>query len=306
MIVIIDSPAPTPSLSPSKAAPHNAKTDPSPSHKAAAAPTSNPTRKVGVAARTNTRRGRVGRNQHTRDNAHLNGDANETTPRRGSPQDGTNDSPPSGSGSHGHGHSNNHKTGAGNHLSSNGINGEISGRSSKAKTHPARTSMNEMKRRVAAILEFVSRMQIERPAKTTTTSSSEAGGGGAETGSGSAGAASKGSSTPNGVHVHDADGSTSTSSNGISTSTDLAKASASSVVLPGAALVNAVEAGLKAAATNNDAGPNGHASTGSGSGAGDPIMMAKVFAHMGSGEMMESLTGELLRWQSVYGRYGEK
>ena len=43
----------------------------------------------------------------------------------------------------------------------NGINGE-SGKSSKPKTHPSRTSLNEMKRRVAAILEFVSRAAGEK------------------------------------------------------------------------------------------------------------------------------------------------
>ena len=163
--------------------------------------------------------------------------------------------------------------------------------------------MNEMKRRVAAILEFVNRMQVERPAKTTT-SSSEAGGG-AETGSGSVGAASKGSSTPNGVHDNLSAASSSTS-NGIITSTSTANtnANANPAVLPGAALVSAVEAGLKAATTiNNEVGTNGDVSA---AGAVEQITMAKVFAHMDSGAMMESLTGELLRWQSVYGRYGEK
>lgn len=42
------------------------------------------------------------------------------------------------------------------------INGGDTGRPSKPRhMHPQRTTMNEMKRRVAAILEFISRMQVE-------------------------------------------------------------------------------------------------------------------------------------------------
>lgn len=42
------------------------------------------------------------------------------------------------------------------------INGGDTGRPSKPRAmHPQRTTMNEMKRRVTAILEFISRMQVE-------------------------------------------------------------------------------------------------------------------------------------------------
>lgn len=42
------------------------------------------------------------------------------------------------------------------------VNGGDTGRPSKPRhMHPQRTTMNEMKRRVAAILEFISRMQVE-------------------------------------------------------------------------------------------------------------------------------------------------
>lgn len=78
--------------------------------------------------------------------------------------------------------------------SPHGINGE-SGRSSKARTHPARTSLNEMKKRVAAILEFVSSMQTQHTnSKDKTTSNSN----GSNSRSSNSG---KGSSTPNGTQI---------------------------------------------------------------------------------------------------------
>jgi len=131
----------------------------------------------------------------------------------------------------------------------NGINGE-SGRSSKAKTHPARTSLNEMKRRVAAILEFVGHMQTERGAHSHQSSGS---------------ASSKGANTPNGVRLVAAS-------------------------LPTATLVRAVEAGLKEAGTKDE-------ETGVG------MADEKEFANMDSVEMMETLTKELVQWQSIYGVY---
>lgn len=129
--------------------------------------------------------------------------------------------------------------------SPNGINGE-SGRSSKAKTHGARTSMNEMKRRVAAILEFVGRMQGETGLAQGVNSRSSEGSGGTPNGNGSAAATA-------------------------------------------ASLVQAVEMamGTGLVPVGEEAG-------------------RKEFREMGSGEMMEVLTRELVGWQNVYGRYGEK
>lgn len=124
--------------------------------------------------------------------------------------------------------------------SPNGVNGE-SGRSSKAKTHGARTSLNEMKRRVAAILEFVGRMQGEGQTGANSRSSEGSGG------------------TPNGT----------------------------SISLPTASLVQAVEMAM-------------------GKGPGTIIEDVKEFREMGSSEMMDVLTRELIGWQNVYGRYGEK
>lgn len=75
----------------------------------------------------------------------MNGSGVES-PRRGQSHDISGDSPRVGS------------------ISANGshVNGGESGRPSKPRhMHPQRTTMNDMKRRVAAILGFISRMQVE-------------------------------------------------------------------------------------------------------------------------------------------------
>ncbi|CAP94997.1 Pc21g01000 [Penicillium rubens Wisconsin 54-1255] len=104
------------------------------------------TRKSG---RPPARRGRVGRNQYTKDrDTNGNGDSGymANSPRRGQSHDIGGDSPRVGYGGANGAH----------------INGGESGRPSKPRhMHPQRTTMNEMKRRVAAILEFISRMQVE-------------------------------------------------------------------------------------------------------------------------------------------------
>ncbi|KAJ9269958.1 hypothetical protein DTO212C5_3928 [Paecilomyces variotii] len=97
------------------------------------------TRKTGRPAR---RGGRLGRNQYTRDRD-LNGFDMHHSPRRGQSHDTGGDSP---------------------REQANGVhtNGGESGRPSRPRyMNPHRTTMNEMKRRVAAILEFISRMQVE-------------------------------------------------------------------------------------------------------------------------------------------------
>ncbi|KAJ5689521.1 Zinc finger PHD-type [Penicillium macrosclerotiorum] len=99
------------------------------------------TRKSG---RPPARRGRVGRNQYTKDRD-VNGNGTES-PRRAQSHEMGSDSPRVG------------------YMGINGthINGGETGRPSKPRhMHPQRTTMNEMKRRVAAILEFISRMQVE-------------------------------------------------------------------------------------------------------------------------------------------------
>lgn len=104
------------------------------------APSRPSTRKSG---RPPTRRGgRVGRNQYTRDRD-INGNGLDVanSPRRGPSHDTSGDSP-RGNGPH--------------------VNGGESGKPSRPRyMHPQRTTMGEMKRRVAGILEFISRMQVE-------------------------------------------------------------------------------------------------------------------------------------------------
>lgn len=135
---------------------------------------------------------------------------------------------------------------------SNGINGE-SGRSSRPKYHhPSRTSMNEMKRRVAAILEFVSKMQGDKGSQGNSHGSSS-GPSGSRTPSGG----SRGSSSGTNGNVQ------------------------------AAALLKAVEAGLSAAQVNGGTAE-------------------REFRDMASGEMMHVLTRELVGWQSLYGKFGEK
>lgn len=180
----IDSPPPTPTISPSKLTQHNSgkgKADtPQPSKGAAA-------RKAG--GRPGGRGRRIGRNQYTRDLY----DASDSMLR-----DGSRDI---------------------NGYSPHGLNGDT-GRSSKARTHPARTSLNEMKKRVAAILEFVSQMQTQQ---SNTSSKQTASTSNSSTSRSSSGM--KGNSTPNGMQL----GGTPTSK-----------------------LVEAVTAGLQDSSTSND------------------------------------------------------
>lgn len=129
-----------------------------------------------------------------------------------------------------------------------------------------------MKRRVAAILEFVGRMQTERTTHT-------AGATQQNTTNGSEGS-SKGTNTPNG-------GGLSKSSSGSSTTADAA-------ALHTASLVRAVEAGLKD--VKEKTRDNNETTSVS-------MMDERDFATMGSTDMMETLTRELVQWQSIYGVY---
>lgn len=106
------------------------------------APARPSTRKSG---RPPMRRGARGRNQYTRDrDFNMNGTDLTNSPRRGYSHDVGVDSPRP-NGTH--------------------TNGGESGKPSRPRyMNPQRTTMNEMKRRVAAILEFISRMQVEMAA----------------------------------------------------------------------------------------------------------------------------------------------
>ncbi|KAI9372550.1 hypothetical protein BJX61DRAFT_435991 [Aspergillus egyptiacus] len=106
------------------------------------APSRPSTRKSG---RPPARRGRVGRNQYTRDrdvNGHGTDSNAGNSPRRGQSLEIGGDSPRIG-------------------TAGTPINGTDTGKPSRPRYVHQRTTMNEMKRRVAAILEFISRMQVE-------------------------------------------------------------------------------------------------------------------------------------------------
>ncbi|RDW72474.1 putative transcriptional regulator (Cti6) [Aspergillus mulundensis] len=107
-----------------------------------AAPPRPSTRKSG---RPPARRGRVGRNQYTRDRD-LNGTGTDSntgnSPRRGQSLETGDNSPRIG-------------------TIGTSVNGTDTGKPSRPRYVHQRTTMNEMKRRVAAILEFISRMQVE-------------------------------------------------------------------------------------------------------------------------------------------------
>lgn len=118
---------------PAQASPNTPTQEPTPARPS--------TRKSG---RPPARRGRVGRNQYTKDRD-VNGNGTES-PRRGQSREIGGDSP---------------RVGYGNTNGAH-VNGGDTGRPSKPRSmHPQRTTMIEMKRRVAAILEFISRMQVE-------------------------------------------------------------------------------------------------------------------------------------------------
>ncbi|CRG87716.1 Putative histone deacetylase complex subunit cti6 [Talaromyces islandicus] len=114
-----------------------------------AEPTPAPRQSTRKSGRPPARRGgRVGRNQYTRERD-ANGDSNNSpnSPHGGQFRDNGRDSP-SLSGPNGF------------HA-----NGADSGKAGKARhLNPNRTSMSEMKRRVSAILDFISRMQVEMAA----------------------------------------------------------------------------------------------------------------------------------------------
>jgi hypothetical protein len=257
----LDSPPPTPSLSPCKANGNGkSKADTPPSSRS-----NTITRKPG--GRPPVRRGRLGRNQYTRDHPEDGVD----TLQRGTSQDGGDKGSPMASGTENGGKDyTNHKH--------NTINGE-SGRSSKAKTHPARTNLNEMRRRVAAILEFVGRVQTERTSQLH---------GDKSTGSSGRGSGEKGTNTPNG----------------------LGKSTNNGNMLPTVSLVRAVTDGLKdsnsreksnlstGTTSSSDESPTETVATGTLN-----MVDERDFVGMGSGDMMEMLTRELVQWQRVYGVY---
>lgn len=216
-----DSPPPTPTLSPSK--PTDSKNGKS------KADTPQPSKlKAKGGTRPGARGKRVGRNQYTKDLYEP-----TDTPRRSDSRDGT------------------------SYNSPFGMNAE-KGRSSKARTHPARTSLNEMKRRVAGILEIVSQMQTSyNKLNNIPTSGSSSNSRSSDNG--------KGTSSPN--------------TNGKSVTS-----------VPSSKMAEIVTASLE----NSDV----------------TVVDGKMksiddidFSKMGSAQMMETLTNELVGWQTQFGVY---
>ncbi|KAK5076639.1 Histone deacetylase complex subunit [Lithohypha guttulata] len=211
-----DSPPPTPTLSPSKMA--------EPRATKIKADTPQPGKSKGKGgARPGVRGKRVGRNQYTRDLY----DPSDT-PNRSNSND---------------------------RIGHNSPYGAHEGNRSRAKVHPSRTSLNEMKKRVAAILEFVSQMQTQHNKSNGSNPTSHSGSDSRSSNS------AKGDSTPK--------------TNGHATG------------MPASKLIEAITAGLQ-----------------------DPDEACKVklipdmdFAKLASGQMMETLMGELVGWQSHYGVY---
>lgn len=140
--------------------------------------------------------------------------------------------------------------------------------------NPHRTTMNEMKRRVAAILEFISRMQVEMAVNGENTS------------------------TPNGG----ASGSSNSGNGGNSNDVEAATALVKGVEAQLGTLVqaNGDGAGSSATGASND-GTNGVTS-----GETPEPSKEKDFKDLTSVEMMDVLTRNLLKWQQEYGKYGEK
>ena len=147
--------------------------------------------------------------------------------------------------------------------------------------------MNEMKRRVAAILEFVGQLQTQRGTTNGTGSGGSSGGG-------------KGGSTPNG---------TATISGTDSTAAALGMAGIVKAVQAAQEDVEKLEKDTVAAAAAEHV--NGEVGDGGGSnGEATAGVLPKLnlrddgeFKGMGSGDMMETLTRELVAWQRVYGFY---
>lgn len=218
--MLADSPPPTPTLSPSKPIENkNGKSK---------ADTPQPSKaKAKGGARPGARGKRVGRNQYTKDLYD-----SFDTPHRSDSRDG---------------------------ASYNSLYAlHEKGRSSKARTHPARTSLNEMKRRVAGILEIVSQMQTSyNKLNNVATSGSSSNSRSSENG--------KGNGTPN--------------TNGRSVTS-----------MPSSKMAEIVTASLQNSESTIEDGKMKSTND-------------LDFSKMGSAQMMETLTNELVGWQTQFGVY---
>ncbi|KAI9822169.1 MAG: hypothetical protein M1826_000523 [Phylliscum demangeonii] len=225
-----------------------------------------PTNALRKSGRAPARRGRVGRNQYTKDDG---------AGKRDSSARGRSPSHDEGNGNgHGHGHGSGKPPAAGSVCSipAAHVNGD-SGRPSRPRyMHPQRTTMNEMKRRVAAILEFISRIQVDMAGEKTPPVAG--------------GSAINGGSSANGA--------------------------SSTSVLAAAAMINSLAAHLPTISltttttttTTSTAAEDGHHDDH----ALPPsaAVVEKDFGDLTSLEMMDVLTRKLVLWQKEYGKWGDK
>ena len=143
------------------------------------------------------------------------------------------------------------------------------GKPSKPKQfHSSRTTMNEMKRRVAGILEFIGRTQVEMAGE-----NSKSDGAGR---------------SPNSGNGRIEGNVQSLNSNGVnSVDDDSSGGSGAGEVSQQQALMKGLMDGFGGVSADDGVGE-------------------KEFARLSSGEMMKVLTRRLLKWQKEFGKYGEK
>ncbi len=181
-------------------------------------------------------------------------------------------------------------------LAYGGLNGDSTRPSKPKYMNPNRTTMGEMKRRVAAILEFISRIQVEMAGEKTPP-------------------------TAGAVVVTAASTKTATVVKGVgSTGTDLPKITLSTSTAAGGVAVgaggNVNEAGSpptsssSMTATVEASTTSANASSGNSSQSQDPatalVALEREFSELSSLEMMDVLTRKLVLWQKDYGKYGDK
>ena len=272
--------------------------------------------------RGQARRGRVGRNQYTKDrevqattshshshsrNASLLEAQDHDTPlgrRRSRSRSVMNDSRNYPMGANGHAHSYVNGT----NLSGASVWGE-SGKPSKPKhLNLNRTSLNEMKRRVAGILEFISRTQLEFALAESSPKLKS----GSQTPSpqqqmsppkGVPGAPPRGLALEGLDHVLDgADGGGGESGSGSEGSSSGGGSDKDN---------KGKESSYSHGSGNVNGANNGNGNGTSGGGGGTPIpdlltVKEEDFRCLSSAEMMRVLTGHLEGWQKEFGRWGEK
>ena len=222
-------------------------------------PASNPAGPQRKGERTQARRGRVGRNQYTRDRDlardAANGDRDLSATARSQSRDGP--------------VKDDNGSAVNTAAVTAGPNGEA-GRSNRTRhPNPQRTTMNDMKRRVAAILDFISRIQVEMAGEQTPLTAVSA--------------------------------AVLTSSTMVTTAKNLLGD------LQKMTLAN--DAGSSSGSSNHTATMAAGTAVAAADMHGDPKAQStfeKEFDQLTSLEMMDVLTRKLVLWQKEYGKWGDK